>query len=367
MKIVDVKFYKKSFELNSGLICVAELYRSFNVLEDTERLYLVRIDAPDIPLSPEEFMGIRGGEKFELREIDESFNERKSTVGVRFNDNPLPLELNHSKIRGRDLRRYELDFKNSCLYLAGDEEVDYLIEDEWTLVVQTADRFFSFPGTIDEPIEIKECSIYGRIPPRGKHRYRITIDGEIHVVNKFEITGEEILDIVGKNYGEWSLNLKLHGGRRVSISADEIVDLCGRGIERFETVKKQAQQGEFSVLRREDEDYLNTTYPERWEQLNENEKYGIVIRQFKLVSGYTPCKVDMMLLIPNNYPMAGIDMFYFHPEVKRDDKCSIPALVQENHFNRNWQRWSRHYDWDPNCHEVATHIALIIETLKSEL
>ena len=57
-----------------------------------------------------------------------------------------------------------------------------------------------------------------------------------------QISGDVILHLVGKSLGDWSLNQKLRGGKRIKVDAG-IVDLSKPGIERFETVRRQAQQG----------------------------------------------------------------------------------------------------------------------------
>ena len=71
----------------------------------------------------------------------------------------------------------------------------------------------------------------------------IKIDGDEYKVTEKVMTGEDILGLAGKSYDEWSMNRKLKGGRRVPVTKDQLVDLSEPGVERFETVKKQAQQG----------------------------------------------------------------------------------------------------------------------------
>ena len=79
--------------------------------------------------------------------------------------------------------------------------------------------------------------------PDGARKYEITIDNKSVVVEREKLTGEEILALVRKDYTEWTLHQKLRGGRRKPIEPDQEVDITRPEIERFETVKKQAQQG----------------------------------------------------------------------------------------------------------------------------
>ncbi|MCZ0932108.1 MAG: hypothetical protein OXJ52_03030 [Oligoflexia bacterium] len=116
----------------------------------------------------------------------------------------------------------------------------------------------------------------------------------------------------------------------------------------------------------EDIEYLNVNYP-NWKPQFEDSKNGIIICNYLLPKGYNPEKSDLMLLIPDNYPTAKIDMFYFSPDINRIDQANIEALSPETHFQRNWQRWSRHYDWRVGIDNISTHITYICNQLKSEI
>ena len=116
----------------------------------------------------------------------------------------------------------------------------------------------------------------------------------------------------------------------------------------------------------DDEGFLNIEYTDQWEEVTENSLTGLLIRNYPLVDGYTPKQSDLMLLIPSTYPAGSIDMFYFSPPVQRIDGVSIGTLSNEEHFSRSWQRWSRHYEWKPGAHDIATHMAYIKNALLDE-
>ena len=121
------------------------------------------------------------------------------------------------------------------------------------------------------------------------------------------------------------------------------------------------------LLPEEDEEFLNSN-GHHWKPLDEmGAKHGLLIKCFPIPDGYRPATTDLMLLIPADYPAAGIDMFYFDPGIARNDRRDIGALEIETHFNRNWQRWSRHYDWRAGVDNVATHITYVKNQLESEL
>ena len=116
----------------------------------------------------------------------------------------------------------------------------------------------------------------------------------------------------------------------------------------------------------DDTEYLNAHFP-GWTQMTEGSKRGLIIPNYPLPDGYTPDKSDLMLIIPTDYPAGKIDMFYFDPHVARKNGKDIGALNDESHFWRNWQRWSRHYDWTPGVDSIVSHISFVHEQLKSEL
>lgn len=114
----------------------------------------------------------------------------------------------------------------------------------------------------------------------------------------------------------------------------------------------------------EDTEYLDGNYLSRWEKISEgNGKFGLLIRGFPIPDGYTTTSSTLMILVPSGYPGSQLDMFYFDPPLSRLDGSSINALAQEVHFGQDWQRWSRHYGWEPGQHNIVTHI----EYIKNEI
>lgn len=118
----------------------------------------------------------------------------------------------------------------------------------------------------------------------------------------------------------------------------------------------------------EDEEYLNSNYPERWELVsNSPEKFGLVIRDFPVPDGYTVSAATLMLLIPCGYPGSMVDMFYFlMPGLEKTSHAPIGALAREDHFDQQWQRWSRHYQWEPGRDSVVTHIEYVKNEIRDE-
>ncbi|AZZ92411.1 hypothetical protein EUZ85_17455 [Hahella sp. KA22] len=92
----------------------------------------------------------------------------------------------------------------------------------------------------------------------------------------------------------------------------------------------------------------------------------LVLTDYKLPKGiYDHELCDVLIVIPNNYPQAGNDMFWTNPRLSRLDGKLIPAtnnmggsdnrMFQEKEFCR----WSRHWHhgksvWRPGADGIET-------------
>ena len=113
-------------------------------------------------------------------------------------------------------------------------------------------------------------------------------------------------------------------------------------------------------------EYLDANYPQRWQKLSEGEgKYAVQIDEFVVPCNLSPNRSTLLILIPSGYPLTPLDMFYFAPPISRNDDYAIPALIIEQHFGIEWQRWSRHYDWQPGDDNLISHIEHVKEELDS--
>lgn len=120
-------------------------------------------------------------------------------------------------------------------------------------------------------------------------------------------------------------------------------------------------------LPNDDLEYLNYNFGEKWEGKTHNNEKGIIINDYTLPSDYNHKIIRMMILIPNNYPMSQLDMFYVSPNITKMNGKPIGALMNENHLNEQWQCWSRHYNWRPGEDNIATHFKVIENSLKEEI
>lgn len=61
-------------------------------------------------------------------------------------------------------------------------------------------------------------------------------------------------------------------------------------------------------------------------------------------------------------------MFYCHPPLALNTGAAIPQTqCIETITGLPFQRWSRHRPWDPTRDTLATHLALVAESLRREV
>ncbi|MCZ0933409.1 MAG: multiubiquitin domain-containing protein [Oligoflexia bacterium] len=373
MTYIKISIQGKDYEVKPGLTQTKDIY-NITKKEEKQILYLKQDNEIDIPLDQDDYILLRGGEKFSLSDKRPKIDNNpclRIPLQPILNGNAIGADkaLVTPKVKSCSLKFLDSEAKDSdLLYADTDGCPDALVPDDITLVIQKNDRFIVIPCR-DNAIDLEECAKKDRKPPKGQKLYRIKIDGDKYKVKTEKINGTEILDLVEKTYKEWSLNQKFCGGRRIPIKAEDFVDLTQKGVERFETVIKQAQQGSeiaWFLFPNEDTEYLKVNFP-KWKRLIEESKKGLVILNYRLPEGYIPKKADLMVMIPDNYPTANIDMFYFSPDIKRKDGVAIGALNNETHFGRNWQRWSRHYNWRAGVDNIVTHISYVYNQLEFEI
>ena len=93
-----------------------------------------------------------------------------------------------------------------------------------------------------ELVDIEEYAKRGEKPPRA-NQYKFRVDDRYYTTPKSKLTGHEILAFAEKTPEAYQLRERLGRGKVVAIASDEVVDLCGHGVERFMTIPKENTQG----------------------------------------------------------------------------------------------------------------------------
>lgn len=273
---VTIQIDGREEPVGGGLASVGTLYEIAGC--GGKQIFLDRENDAGTPLFRGEHLVLRGGEKFSVGESAGEGNPRlRNAVKPGFNSENLSLPK--AKTTGKALKEFDGEFPEGRLFVEIEGDADMEIPDDKTVVVQERDLYFVVPqaGFDGLAIIVEECGKHGRRVPLRKG-YVIRIDGENYTVDSPKIAGAAILELAGKTPEEWSLNQKLRDGKRERIEPASEVDLTRPGVERFETIRKHAQQGEASYgLRSEDVEYLEVNYPSKWEKMSEGRgKYSLV-------------------------------------------------------------------------------------------
>lgn len=238
MITIKINDKEKSIDI-LGVVKCEDLYKKIELLED--QLYL-DTGGSYTSIDKDNYIIITGGETFVTGEKRKANNVKDQTIFL--NDKSITLPSN--KVKCEEIKKYDERIKDNCkvFYETLPQLPDEAIEDNCTLIITSQNcKFISISMTNDNIIDVEECTYYDRKPPKKQKKYRIRIDGKKYDVEKSHLKGEGILALAGKNWQEFDLQQKFKGGKREIINHDQEVDFFIKGVERFETVPRQAQQG----------------------------------------------------------------------------------------------------------------------------
>lgn len=92
----------------------------------------------------------------------------------------------------------------------------------------------------------------------------------------------------------------------------------------------------------------------------------VVIRNNAIPPGkYWQTAADILIRIPETYPQGKLNMFWADPPLVFISGQHPEATPVRNEFlGRSWQRWSRHYKWNPRQHSLVTHWAFVEQCIQ---
>jgi Prokaryotic E2 family E len=127
-----------------------------------------------------------------------------------------------------------------------------------------------------------------------------------------------------------------------------------------------ARRVEFAMLP-QDERHLDDLGL-RWETLVDVGRRWLILRNYPVPPGYRASVTDIAIEVPVSYPGAQLDMFYCNPPLALLSGTMIPQTQHmETVTGLPFQRWSRHRAWDATRDTLATHLALVDESLRREV
>lgn len=211
----------------------------------------------------------------------------------------------------------------------------------------------------------------GREPP-----WRLNVQGVTIESHKPEISVRDAITQAGMDAGTpWIIVLKTSSGPKKEVGLDYIIDLRLPGIEKLRLTPRQIDNGEgpapgtrrdFAVLPQDE--VLLQRRGLHWETALDGGRRWLLIHSYPLPEGYQRRPTTIAIEVPVSYPGSHLDMFYCNPAVRRLSGAPIPRTEHvETIFGAGFQRWSRHRQWDPTRDTLATHLALVDESLRREV
>ncbi|MEQ1718146.1 MAG: E2/UBC family protein [Hyphomicrobium sp.] len=212
----------------------------------------------------------------------------------------------------------------------------------------------------------------------GNHhdqRWKLNVQGVIVESDQPIIVVRDAIQRAGFDpAGAWIIVLKIAGEPKKPVELSTEIDLRHEGIEKLRLMPKQIDNGEAQSPRRldfallpQDEEHLDRLGL-RWETALDGQRRWLTLSHYGLPGGYTAAHSNIAIEVPTSYPTAQLDMFYCHPPLVRQ---TGGIIAQTEHFETicgvPHQRWSRHRQWDMSRDTLATHLALVDESLRREV
>lgn len=205
--------------------------------------------------------------------------------------------------------------------------------------------------------------------------WKLNVQGVIIESRTPEIVVRQAIKEAGFNPDTpWIIVLKVAGEPKREVDLSFAIDLRHKGIEKLRLTPRQINNGEMLRQRRvafamlpQDEALLDRLGFD-WETLVDAGRRWLIIRNYPLPRGYQVAAATIGIEVPVTYPGAQLDMFYCHPPLALSSGGAIPQTQQiETVIGLPFQRWSRHRQWDPARDTLATHLALVDESLHREV
>jgi hypothetical protein len=205
--------------------------------------------------------------------------------------------------------------------------------------------------------------------------WKLNVQGVIIESSRPEIVVRDAIMQAGFNPDTpWIIILKAAGEPKREVDLSFVIDLRHKGIEKLRLTPRQINNGEAGMGRRiefallpQDEEHLDHL-GFRWETLIDVGRRWLVIRNYPVPPGYNANMTDIAIEVPVSYPGAQLDMFFCHPALAI---LSGAMIQQTQHMEMvtgvPFQRWSRHRQWDAARDTLATHLALVDESLCREV
>lgn len=273
------------------------------------------------------------------------------TISIKIDD--VPHIVHPGLIQGRQL--FELAGGLAApaqLLIDLNGEIDIPVAADDYLLARGGEQFVIGDGT--PPIEDNPCL---------RHPIRIKLNGqEIEHTQAFhhpKVTADDIRRLDPNAQASDSVVLDLRG------LADEVLPPGARLIlcrnEDFLTVP--CGNVGLQTLIEQQLDEVRHHFPAARLELTPQCSY-LVIPNYPVPGHWDKPTTTLLVVIPNGYPLAALDMFWVNPYLKlHDGREAECANYYEQHLGDTWQRFSWHYtnpqSWLPGQSSLLTHLHFV--------
>ncbi|QQR39013.1 multiubiquitin domain-containing protein [Devosia rhizoryzae] len=265
-----------------------------------------------------------------------AYRIRTTTDGVTFKDAsvPDPIPLGRQILMAAGVR----DIENNILYaiLPNGEFEDVRLDETYDLRAKGTEVFAYF---------------------ESDRAFNFTIEQRQMSWGRNLISGKAVRNLAGVDE-RYTIYLEVRGGHDRPIGDTDLVDLSGKGIERFITVIRETTEG-LGALPSADRQFIED-HGLTCEMIADAGSTGVVIKNFPLPPGkFDRDVVDVMIQLPAGYPDASVDMFFTMPWIKLKATGRYANCADQPHLfgGQNWQRWSRHAEWRAGIDGIRTMVA----------
>lgn len=150
MSIVEIRIGKEPFHIKPGAVVGADLHELANIVPP-QQLVVSRSAGMDVPVAPEDYVLIGGGERFAIGDGDPPLDDNPCLRnGVQFTLNGTKFNgedaLDHAKVTVAELKAMVPDSQASDgVFAELDGLADEPLQDGWRIVVQDKDKFITVP------------------------------------------------------------------------------------------------------------------------------------------------------------------------------------------------------------------------------
>ncbi|MEW8441816.1 MAG: E2/UBC family protein [Candidatus Thiodiazotropha taylori] len=153
---VDIKIGNTSYQTKPGVIKGTDLHNLANITPP-QQLVVSRAGTMDVPISPDDYVIIEGGEKFAIGDGEPPLIDNPCLrSGIKFSFNGEKYQgddaLDKAKLTGAELKAFDTAGQpTDGLFAELNGFADEPIQDDWRIVVQDKDSFITVPcGNVGE-------------------------------------------------------------------------------------------------------------------------------------------------------------------------------------------------------------------------